>query len=137
MAEARNWVITTQRMAPAPTVRADAPWLAHGETDEKPAPAPSAARMSESAAPAAAPPSMAAHDTADEDASLVPDASITLGRGSPGVDEIAAAIGFPQVWVDCQGLAIVNISTFRILFYPIAKAPMNGPSKARSESRSE
>ena len=62
-------------MASHPIVDAEAAAVDHGETDDKPTPAPNASRMRESAAAAKAPPVIAAQDTPDENASFVPDRS--------------------------------------------------------------
>jgi hypothetical protein len=59
----------THTMAARVIVVAEAPMFDHGDTDDKPSPAPSASRMSESAAVTNAPPITAAHDTPDECAS--------------------------------------------------------------------
>jgi hypothetical protein len=49
-----------------PTAVADAPAFVHGETDDKPRPAPSASSVTANAAVTAAPPMTAPHDTADD-----------------------------------------------------------------------
>src|SRR5580693_8765176 len=75
-----NCVRTSQTMASHPIVDTEAAAVDHGETDDKPMPAPSARRMSESAAAAKAPPATAPHDTPDEYASFVPDRSTRSAR---------------------------------------------------------
>jgi hypothetical protein len=62
-------------MAAVPIVDADAPTFDHGETEDKPSPAPNASRMSDSAAATNAPPITAAQDTPDEYASFLTDVS--------------------------------------------------------------
>src|SRR4051812_44403637 len=64
MAEASADISVIQTMAPTPTAVGEAPWLVHGESAEKPSPLPRASRISDSAAAATAPPSIAPHDTA-------------------------------------------------------------------------
>ena len=58
-----------QMMAAVLTVATDAATFAHGDTDARPRPVPSASRMSDSAAVTNAPPVTAAQDTADDCAS--------------------------------------------------------------------
>jgi hypothetical protein len=60
-------------MAAVPTVEVDAPTLDHGDTEEKPNPAPSASRISDNAAVTNAPAITAAHDTPDECDSFPPE----------------------------------------------------------------
>jgi hypothetical protein len=63
---------TNQAMAALPIAEADTPAFDHGETEDKPIPAPSARRISDIAAATNAPPNTAAHDTPDKDASFFP-----------------------------------------------------------------
>jgi hypothetical protein len=63
-------------MAAVPIVDADAPTFDHGDTDDKPNPAPNASRMSDSAAATTAPPITAAQDTPDACASFLTDVSV-------------------------------------------------------------
>src|SRR5450631_1487572 len=65
----------SHRMVALPIVDADAPTFDHGETEDKPSPAPNASRMSDSAAATNAPPITAAQDTPEECASFLPEVS--------------------------------------------------------------
>jgi hypothetical protein len=58
-----------KRRAPTPTAVLDAPVLENGEIEERPAPAPSASKISESAAVTKAPAATAAQETPDPVAS--------------------------------------------------------------------
>jgi hypothetical protein len=55
------------------TVDSDTPALDHGDRDESPTPVPNAKRISDRAEVANAPANTAAQETADEDASFLPE----------------------------------------------------------------
>jgi hypothetical protein len=55
------------------TVEADTPALDHGDKEDSPTPVPSAKRISDSAEVANAPANTAAQETAEEDASFLPE----------------------------------------------------------------
>ena len=73
--ELRTCISISHTMAAALSVDADAPMFDHGDTEDKPSPAPNANRISDSAAAANAPPASAAQDTPDEWASFLTDVS--------------------------------------------------------------
>jgi hypothetical protein len=64
------WDRTIHAIAVVPTAVAFEPAFDHGDTEEKPMPAPSVRSISEVAVPASAPPIIAAHDKPDEAASF-------------------------------------------------------------------
>jgi hypothetical protein len=57
-------------MAPLPTVEADTPTFAHGDTEDKPIPVPNARKIRDNAAAVNAPAITAPHETPDENASF-------------------------------------------------------------------
>jgi hypothetical protein len=59
-----SWVKVTHRMVDTPNVLAPMPLCAHGDTADSPNPVPSINRISERAAAAAAPATIALQDTA-------------------------------------------------------------------------
>jgi hypothetical protein len=65
----------SQTIAPLVTVDADTPALDHGDREDSPTPVPNAKRISDSAEVANAPANTAAQETADDDASFLPEYS--------------------------------------------------------------
>src|ERR1017187_9494784 len=72
MADAMTSMAVIQTRAPIPTADGVIPEVDHGESDESPAPAPSARRIKPSAAATNAPAATAAHETAECDPSFFP-----------------------------------------------------------------
>src|ERR1700674_636159 len=75
MVEAVICVTISQMMAIQLTVDVDAPTFDHGETEDRPTPAPKASRISDNAAATNAPAITAAQDTPEEYASFLPEVS--------------------------------------------------------------
>src|SRR4029078_6305230 len=83
-AEATHWTTTSQIAVMTVKVVAEAPRSAHGETEARPKPEPSASRMRDTAQATRAPAMMAAHETADTaDSSAGAAASAGVYEGVP------------------------------------------------------
>src|ERR1035438_9897206 len=97
MADATTSVAVIQTRAPIPTADGVMPEVDHGESDESPAPAPSARRIRPSAAATNAPAATAAHDTAECDPSFFPTNSkpcASVARtGSMALADMTACLG--------------------------------------------
>src|ERR1700676_2274496 len=87
MVEAVICVTISQMMAIQLTVEVDAPTFDHGETEDRPIPVPKASRISDNTAATNAPAITAAQDTPDENASFLPEVSVSSARTEDDVLE--------------------------------------------------
>ena len=88
-----TWRRISQIIVTLPNVEAETPFVDHGETEDKPSPAPSASRIHDNAAVANAPPITAPHDTPDEYDSLLIEVSIaSTGYRAAGDECVISAI---------------------------------------------
>src|ERR1017187_8679699 len=97
MADAMTSMAVIQTRAPIPTSDGDMPEVDHGESDESPAPAPSARRIRPSAAATTAPAAIAVHEAAECDPSFFPTnakpcASVAR-TGSMALADMTACLG--------------------------------------------
>jgi hypothetical protein len=86
MADAMTCVSMSHTIATLAIVVPDAPTFAHGETEDKPSPAPNASKMRASAAVTNAPPMTAAHETPEEYPSFLVEAPAKYTSGVDGAE---------------------------------------------------